>query len=273
MGRWVAGWNCSLPYRWASFRRLCGLVAGALLWAALPSPGFASGLSVMPAGVEFAAGQGVQGLWLSNTGATPVDVQLRLFQWTQEAGEDRLVSSTRLVVSPPMTRIAPGQRQLVRIIRTRAGAAPPPAGREQSFRLLVDELPPAVTEPGAPRAGLNFVLRFSVPVFVAPDVAPAPSAPARLSLTRAPSGPVRLQVRNPTGRRLQLADLRILDGDEVVLFARPGLLGYVLAGTERGWPLELEAGTWATAKEIRIRINGETVHQSLSALPLEWPAP
>ncbi|MDD3450098.1 MAG: molecular chaperone [Gammaproteobacteria bacterium] len=248
-------------------------MAAGLLWAVLPLAAGASGLSVMPAGVEFAAGQGVQGLWLSNTGTTPIDVQLRLFQWTQEAGDDRLTPSTRLVVSPPMTRIAPGQRQLVRIIRTRAGASPAPAGREQSFRLLVDELPPAVTEPAEPPAGLNFVLRFSVPVFVAPDIAPAPSAPARLSLERAPSGPVRLQARNPTPRRLQLADLRLLDGAGETVFARPGLLGYVLAGTERSWPLELEAGTWAAAKEIRIRINGETVRHALSALPLEWPAP
>src|SRR3546814_12061008 len=57
-----------------------------------------------------------------------------------------------------MLEIAAGQQQLVRVIR----ATPLPAS-EQAYRILINELPPAA---GSAHAGLNFVMEFSVPIFV-----------------------------------------------------------------------------------------------------------
>src|SRR3546814_5352214 len=64
------------------------------------------------------------------------------------------------MVSPPMFTIAPGTQQLVRVVRV---GGTPAANGEQSYRLLIDEVP----DPTAPsKTTLNFVLRYSVPVFI-----------------------------------------------------------------------------------------------------------
>lgn len=256
----------------AALARTCITLAAGVLLALGSCWAHASGLSVAPTQLDFAAGESVQGLHLHNTGKSSIHAQLRLFAWAQKSdGSDVLTPSTALVVSPPILNIAPDQRQLVRVVRTRASG--PPAAREQSYRLLIDELPPAAVEPGVSRPGLNLVLRFSVPVFVAADLPPAAPSRARVSLRFGTAGAVGLNVENPTSRRLQLADLRIFDAQGQAVFTKPGLLGYVLAGNQRRWRLEPDAKVRATATEMQIRINGETVRQPLSALPLEWPAP
>jgi fimbrial chaperone protein len=248
----------------------------ALSLAGLSPAAHASGLSVAPTTIEFAPSESVQGLTLHNSGDTIISAQLRVFEWSQRDGQDVLTPNTDLVISPPILRIAPGQRQLVRVVRAHfaQAAATSPSQRERTYRVLIDELPVAAIDPGAVApSGLNFVLRFSVPVFVAADAAPVASAPARLSLQAGASGQYQLRAENPTPRRLQLADLQVTGSSGDVVFTETGLLGYVLAGGERSWPLNLKADALATATKIQIRINGETVQESLSAMPLEWPAP
>src|SRR3546814_8267651 len=57
-----------------------------------------------------------------------------------------------------MLEIAAGQQQLVRVIR-----ATPLTASEHAYRILINDLPPAA---GSSHAGLNFVMEFSVPIFV-----------------------------------------------------------------------------------------------------------
>src|SRR5690606_7700691 len=81
----------------------------------------------------------------------------------QENGEDVLKPTQDLVVSPPMLTIPPGQRQMVRLVRVGAGLGPPAS--EKTYRIVMDELPVAL---GAESEGVKFVLRYSVPIFIAP---------------------------------------------------------------------------------------------------------
>src|SRR5690606_31017735 len=80
-------------------------------------------------------------------------------------------------------------------------------------------------------------------------------------------GTPRLVTRNSGSRRVQIADLRVLDAGGRTLLARNGLLGYVLAGAVRRWSLDLPAFAHTDATAIEARIDGETRRQTLSALP------
>lgn len=233
---------------------LIALIALCIVGAATPAQ--AAGLSVAPISVQFAPNEAVQGLWLSNSDNRALRAQIRVFAWTQDNGEDRLEPSTALVVSPPMLSVAAGQRQFVRLVRPGGRDAP----REQSYRLLIDELP----EAGAARPGLSFVMRYSVPVFIGTPAGAV--APPQWSLTPATDGAPRLQAHNHAARRLQLSELEIVGAQDQVLYRQAGLLGYVLAGSHRQWPLPLPATAVNQAREIRVRIDGERVVQA-------WPAP
>ncbi|MFI5444135.1 molecular chaperone [Polaromonas sp. UC242_47] len=204
----------------------------------------AASLQVAPISLEFSPKEQAQSIWLSNTGTAPVRAQERVQQWTQTAEGDQLAPTRELVASPPVVEIAPGDRQMIRIIRLQGGV---PA-REESYRLIVDELPSAgVAGPsGAAPAGLQFLLRYSVPVFVSPvEPLPVTGKPSDISalsasLQSGPPAPV-LTIVNHGTQRVKISQLVHVDKQGRRTTLVPGLLGYVLAGQRMQWPLTLPA--------------------------------
>lgn len=248
-----------------SGRRLLHAVRAALAVAAVcgvlaMAPAVAAGLQVTPTSLTLQAKQSADGLWLSNTGSKPLQAQVRVYRWTQENDEERFEATRALAISPPMLELAPGGRQLVRVIRL---GAPPAA--EESYRLIVDELPPGDQDRPA---GLQFVLRYSVPVFLAPagDAALAPELRAQLSFE---GEQARLSVHNRGGLHAQLADLVFVDAHGGRHAIASGLLGYALAGQRMRWPLAASAELLRGPGTFKARINGESTERTLA---LDSPA-
>ena len=102
-------------------------------------------------------------LWLENRGNTPVNLQLRVFSWDQRASSDAYADQNDVVASPPFTTVAPGQRQLVRLMRV----APVANGKEKSYRIVIDEIPPAqpAVQTDKNSAGLRMRMRYVLPLF------------------------------------------------------------------------------------------------------------
>lgn len=234
-------------------------LAVAALWGALAwGPAVAAGLQVTPTILTLQAKQRADGLWLSNTGSKPLQAQVRVFRWVQEDDQERFEATRALAISPPMLELAPGARQLVRVIRL---GAPPAA--EESYRLIVDELPPGEQEQ---QGGLQFVLRYSVPVFLAPtgDAALAPELHAQLSFE---GEQARLSVHNRGGLHAQLADLVFVDAQGGRHPIGAGLLGYALAGQSMRWTLTAPAELLRAPGTFKARINGESIERTLALDP------
>lgn len=202
------------------------LLAPALALAlALPAAAHASAIVVWPVDPVIRPGEQATALWLENKGDTPVTLQVRTFAWSQPKGEDQLDQQDAVVASPPIATVAPGARQLVRIIRR-----VPAAASEAAFRLMIDELPPppAPTADGeAPRARLAIQMRYSIPLFV--YAAPASAAQLSAAITTAQGGRV-VTIRNSGQTHARLTDLRVVSGGRETV-VKGGLAGYVLAGT------------------------------------------
>ncbi len=232
-------------------------VAVTLAVLALAGQAWAASLQVAPTSLTLQATQNADGLWLSNSGDEDIQVQLRVFRWTQADGEESLTPTRDLVISPPMQTIPPGQRQLVRVIRT----APTPAAEETSYRVIVDELPTAT-----PQQGLQFVLRYSIPIFIVPatPAAIAPRLQARL-LTAANGGGV-LEISNHGTQHAQIADLSFGKDATAMTPLMPGLVGYVLTGQTMRWPLTSPASRFAGGA-FKARINSEADEQPLPVAP------
>ena len=246
-----------------SGRRLPHAVRAALaiaaVWGVLAmAPAVAAGLQVTPTSLTLQAKQSADGLWLSNTGSKPLQAQVRVYRWTQENDQERYEATRALAISPPMLELAPGARQLLRVIRL---GAPPAA--EESYRLIVDELPPGDQDRPA---GLQFVLRYSVPVFLAPpgDAALAPELRAQLSFE---GEQARLSVHNRGGQHAQLADLVFVDALGGRHAIASGLFGYALAGQRMRWPLAAPAELLRGPGTFKARINGESTERTLALDP------
>jgi fimbrial chaperone protein len=241
-----------------------GMVLAAAVWPAA----HAADLQVSPISLQFAAAEQAQGLWLSNTGNQPLRAQVRVQRWFQGNEGDQLEPARDLVASPPALEIAPGQRQLVRIVRPQ----PTTAAQERSYRLIVDELPAGagagVLNPqplAAPAQGLQFLLRYSIPVFVAPQgpAAPVPkqSDIRSLSAQLTVGAQTHLSVANAGVRRVRISQLVYEDAQGRRVTLVPGLLGYVLAGQQMRWVLPAGA-RGAPSGVLKARFNDDEQEQA-----------
>ncbi|BDU22142.1 molecular chaperone [Dyella sp. GSA-30] len=232
---------------------------GGALFAGLLMPvgASASGLQVAPTTLSLKASQNADGLWLINTGDNVVHAQVRVYHWTQNDQGDQLIGSRGLVISPPMLQLAAGDRQLIRVIRT--GAPPNGTGAvEDAYRLAIDELPIDVEG----KQGLQFVLHYSVPIFIEPVGA---TAPPQLQWNLLRHGEqVMLRVSNHGGSHAQLAALSYIDTNGHRTDINPGLLGYVLPGATMQWMLKPPAAAFAAGGILEAMINGEKAAQDLS---------
>jgi len=230
-------------------------VALACLLAAAPYAS-ASGLQVAPTSLTLAPGGPAQALWLTNTGDHELHAQVRAYRWSQASGHDELEPTQALLASPPMLNVPPGGRQLVRVIRTSEPAAAP---GEQAFRVLVDELPIDSGSKDAKQTGVQYVLRYSVPVFVGTSGTPSLSWS-----TAVDHEGLKLEVRNSGGAHAQITGLGISQPGSAPVELVPGLLGYVLPGATMHWTVALPAGTSTANASLKALINGESTDQTLS---------
>lgn len=232
-------------------------------------------LLIWPIDPVIGPGQQATALWLENQGSEAVTLQVRVFGWSQPQGEDEFLPQQSVLPSPPIATVAPGTRQLVRLIATR----PPPPGTEQPFRIFIDELPAAAPAPspatsapppaGAAGGSVNLQLRYAVPLFVFGAGAVPPTARSRDG-TGAPEagalaprlawkvlldkGQPTLLLRN-TGNahaRVTAAEWHLPDGRPMQVL-NPGLLGYVMPGAAMRFSIDKPPPAGTT---LRALLNG-----------------
>lgn len=231
------------------------IVAAAAAFAAGVSgagmPALASApILIWPIDPVIEADRGAGALWLENRGTAPAVMQIRVFRWTQTNGEDYYEEQQDVEASPPMARIQPGVRQLIRLTSNRAARRP----GEGAYRIVVDEVPvrptaqqAAAAQPdsdsnGAPHAvGVRFQMRYSIPLFVyAPSsdgsqLSRKSALQLRCSLAD-DEGQKWVRISNDGNTHARLVDVAFnVKGERVHLAA--GLLGYALPGNTVSRPL------------------------------------
>lgn len=204
------------------------LLAASLLAAACllatASASDAASLQVSPVNVEVRAPGAASTITLQNLGDDVIDAQVRVFKWEQRNGKDELVPTTDVVASPPFVKMVGGKNYVVRIVRT----TKTPVGGEESYRLLIDQIPKANANPGN---AVNFAVRYSIPVFFSQASAqPSLSWAAEVS-----KGRLSLKARNEGERRVRISALKIVSNSGKTLSFGEGLAGYVLGQSANTW--------------------------------------
>lgn len=206
----------------ALIRRVCVLASAVFA----SSSAWAGSLQVSPVLLEVPAPGAATVLTLKNTSPRVLNAQVRVFRWRQEGGQDRFEPASDVVASPPMVRMTPGTDYTVRVVRT----ARTPIAAEESYRVVVDELP----DPERARTGaVSFLLRHSIPVFFMPPE----GGRHRLAWSvETLEGRPHLVARNDGQRRARLSGLRVGASQSSHVIS-DGLAGYVLPGSFMKWPL------------------------------------
>ncbi|MDB5974177.1 MAG: molecular chaperone [Nevskia sp.] len=233
-----------------------------LLVLACAQPVLAASLQVSPVMLLFQPGQPALGITLRNTGDAPLTGQVRVFAWSQDGKDDKLDPVQTLVASPPMVVIPPQGEQLVRVVRT----SRQPADHEITYRLLIDELPPPqeASAPAGVSGGVNFRLRYSIPVFV--PMAGAPAEPKLSWALKQHDGAWFIGASNqgPTHAQLSMVKLTGADGESFEVSS--GLLGYALAGSGREWRLSEKFPAKLAGAGLKVEAMVNTVVQPAVAV-------
>jgi fimbrial chaperone protein len=197
---------------------------------AVPFSVSAATLQVSPINIEVIAPTTTATETLTNIdGKGVLNCQVRVFKWTQVNGVDKLEPTKDVVASPPALTIKEGANATVRIVRLSKA----PITKEETYRLLVDEIPSAPTKG---TAAVAFAVRHNIPVFFSP----AGLASKIEWKAKATKGGVQVFAQNVGQRHVRLSSLQIIGSGETDAF-NDGLAGYALAGSGNSWKIKSKA--------------------------------
>lgn len=217
----------------------------------------AASLQVSPISVTFSTGEKAKEIWLTNTSDQPIRAQTRVLSWTQEAGKDQLNASRDLVASPSITEIKAGDRQLIRVLSMNVQNT----AKEQTYRLLIDELPNSSHD--HQQTGLQLLLQYSIPVFVqSTEITPSKSGLTSLNQVIFNYNNQKLSVQNNGKSHIRLSELNYINpnGEKIPLIQ--GLVGYVLNGQTMQWNIPFHTQMQPKGK-FEARINTDGLAQTL----------
>lgn len=204
------------------------LAAAVFLFLLADPSAVAQSLSVLPVNVLFSPGQKATSLTVTNMGTVETAIQIRAYAWSQKDGDDQLTDSDAVVLSPPLARMAPGASQVIRLILRQ-----PPQGREATYRILIDQIPPPA-EPGI----VHMVLRLSIPIFAQPATRAIPHVQFH---TEIDVGKLFLVGINDGLSHEVIHDIVLSTSDGRKLMEENGASPYILAGATRRWPIAAQA--------------------------------
>ena len=210
------------------------LLLPALLTAMLPWPQAQAGqFSVSPVRIHMASRDRATAITLTNEGDTELVMQADIYHWKQQVdGQDDLVLSEDMILSPPILKLPPRSRQVVRLAMLR----PVAAGVQQTYRLIVREIPEARETENAVK--LQIAMAFSLPVFISPA---GVRRDLQCTAQRGPVKEVRAVCENQGSAYAQPIDF-VLNSAGGTRLAGSQTGGYVLPGIRRGFDLSAASG-------------------------------
>ena len=135
--------------------------------AAFSAPAASAGVfTVAPVRIYMKPKDRAVAITVTNEGDEPIALQADINVWSQKPdGTDELVLTEDLILSPPVIKLAPRAKQVVRLALLR----PADASQQLIYRMIVREVP----EIFAPKDKLEFpiALALSLPVFITPPIA------------------------------------------------------------------------------------------------------
>ena len=216
----------------------------------------AASLGVWPINPRIDAPASATMVWVrNNSGTDDIVLQARVLKWSQTDNKEQYDDQDDLVVSPPLITVKPGAQQIFRVVNRKGVIAS--EADEKSFRLIIDEIPVEGKQNQGP---LNFQMRYSLPLFVGIPAAytdknaghrlRAMAEGLRYRLIHQPQPAIEITNVGSFNARLSRVRIDVKGASPIVV--SEGLLGYVLVGATKSWPIDAKHLTAVQQKEITV---------------------
>ncbi|MFV5441599.1 fimbria/pilus periplasmic chaperone [Acinetobacter oleivorans] len=217
----------------------------------LPSMLNAASIRLSPVSVEILSDQAASSISLYNQSNESSDLQVRVFEWRQNAGQDQLIPTDEIAVSPPFLKLQPNDSYNLRVVRIN----PVPVSGEQTYRIIIDELPKPIDNRKVDQ-GVNVLLRSSLPLFVVNK-----DAITKLTWSiQQEQNNSSLIINNVGNRHALLSNLTLVDTTANKSYAIKvnTVNGYILAGKARNFNISSDFKFQTDHKyNISLNINGK----------------
>jgi fimbrial chaperone protein len=205
----------------------------------------AQALTVLPVNLTLSPGQLAGTLTVINRGTEPTSVQVRALSWRQTAGTEELTPSDAVLISPPIATIAPGASQVVRLVLRH-----PESIKEGTFRILLDQIPPAAS-PGTVR----IALRLSIPVFAEPQTRAASHLAFRVETE---GGHTYLVAANDGGKHETIRNIELSTSAGAGVAIADNASPYILAGGTQRWSITGKSAAPAAGSTLHLKAQGDS---------------
>ncbi|MFV5585441.1 fimbria/pilus periplasmic chaperone [Acinetobacter oleivorans] len=219
----------------------------------LPSMLNAASIRLSPVSVEILSDQAASSISLYNQSNESSDLQVRVFEWRQNAGQDQLIPTDEIAVSPPFLKLQPNDSYNLRVVRIN----PVLVSGEQTYRIIIDELPKPIDNRKVDQ-GVNVLLRSSLPLFVVNK-----DAITKLTWSiQQEQNNSSLIINNVGNRHALLSNLTLVDTTANKSYAIKvnTVNGYILAGKARNFNISPDFKFQTDHKyNISLNINGKQI--------------
>jgi fimbrial chaperone protein len=232
-------------------RSLVGLVLICTgLFCFSPGAAQANAFDVSPVTITLNAQSTSAMVTVTNRGTEAMRFHVSAFSWQQNAnGEMVLNPTTDVVFFPAMLALNPKEARNLRI-----GINVKPGAIEKTYRVFVQELPPAVTteNPGVVRV----LTKMGIPIFVQPA---APTAKPVLSDLAVQGNKFTFKLTDAGSKHLRLKKLVVsATNNGKVLHTKEIDPWYVLAGGTHTYVVELPADVCKALKSVQVEVDSDS---------------
>lgn len=211
----------------------------------------AASIRLSPVSVEILSDQSASSISLYNQSNESSDLQVRVFEWRQNAGQDQLIPTDEIAVSPPFLKLQPNDSYNLRVVRIN----PVLVSDEKTYRIIIDELPKPIDNRKVDQ-GINVLLRSSLPLFVVNK-----DAITKLTWSiQQEQNNSSLIISNVGNRHALLSNLTLVDTTANKSYAIKvnTVNGYILAGKARNFNISPDFKFQTDHKyNISLNINGK----------------
>jgi fimbrial chaperone protein len=189
----------------------------------------AGSINLSPTRIQLSASQQSAVLTIHNQHTESTVIQLEASDWQQDNSGDIYQPSHNLIATPTVFSLQPGESQLVRV----GLRQPINKNTESAYRLFIQEVPATNTN----NVAVQVVLRFSLPVFVAP-ASEKPSLPLIWQLLEQ-GDQLLIQAENPSTKHIQVTGFTLYQGATPIAVQQN--MHYLLPNQAHQWKITTTA--------------------------------
>ncbi len=216
----------------------------------------AGDFAVSPIRLDFDRSTKTGVITISNDGDDNLQIQMKAFEWTQDAeGKDQYQETEDLIFFPKIATVAKGEKRLLR-----TSYKFPATERQKTYRLFIEEIP-GPQKSAAPGAQITVAVRFGVPIFLKPLV---DEVKGEIENVKYAENKLKVTIRNAGNTHFFINSIQIKNAD-VVTDEQKGW--YLLAGARRTYEFALKQPCSALGKfAVNVRSDSVEFNRTIDAL-------